>query len=107
VTEWFQGPKMADVSTEKNQPNVRRPEAIVLYSRPVCSLCDVVKPIVAAVAADLNLTVDERNVEESPEWESRYGHQVPVAFLGDYKLCKYRVEGPDLARQLRRHLAVA
>ncbi len=74
--------------------------SLILYSRPVCHLCDLAKPVVFEVAAQYGVTVEERNVENDPRWEKAYGDQIPVAFLGGRKLFKYRVDRDQLARQL-------
>ena len=80
---------------------------IVLYGRPQCHLCDEAKPIVAAVARDLGLSVEERNVEDHAAWEAQFGSQIPVAFYGPRKLFKYRVERSVLATRLTAALRVA
>lgn len=78
---------------------------LILYSRPDCHLCDVAKPVVLDVARRHGVTVEERNVEDDPQWEAAFGTQIPVAFLGEWKLFKYRVDGAALERRLTARLA--
>ena len=82
-----------------------RPTRLILYSRPVCHLCALVKPTVARLCADFGLELEVRNVEESPDWETRYGAQVPVAFLGATKLFKYRATEVELRSRIQRIIA--
>jgi len=73
---------------------------LILYSRPDCHLCDVAKPLVLEAARRHGVTFEERNVEDDPSWEAAYGGQIPVAFLGERKLFKFRVDRDQLGRQL-------
>lgn len=74
---------------------------LVIYGRPECHLCDVAKAVAEPVARRLGITVEERNVEDSPEWEQRFGEQVPVGFLGPDKVFKYRVDPGRLEAAIR------
>lgn len=54
-----------------------------------------------SVGSELDLRIERVMIDGSAELEALHGSDVPVVFIGDRKLFKYRV---DLAR-LRRHLA--
>jgi hypothetical protein len=78
---------------------VSRPTLIV-YSRPQCHLCDIALAALAALQRRIPFAVEVRNVEERPEWESAFGEQVPVGFLGKRKVFKYRIDAAKLQRAL-------
>lgn len=85
----------------------REPPRLVLYTRSRCHLCDVAKADLQPFVERLGLRIEERDVEERPEWETAHGTQVPVGFVGQRKAFKYRVDPVRLARLLgaeeRRH----
>ena len=45
----------------------------------------------------------ERDVEENPEWEALYGHEIPVIFINGIKAFKYRIPRDELQKRLSRH----
>ena len=90
---------MVEFRLDDDDKAYRRP-ALVLYSRPDCHLCEVAKPLVVEIARDHGVRVEERNVEDDARWEAAYGNEIPVAFLGERKLFKYRVDSVRLARRL-------
>lgn len=73
---------------------------LVIYSRRVCHLCDVAKDAATALQKRLEFDVEVRDVDENPAWQAAYGEQVPVGFIGDRKVFKYRVDPEALARAL-------
>ena len=75
---------------------------VEIYSRPGCHLCDEAKALLRSAAERFHFTLVERNVEENPEWESAYGHQVPVVFIDGRKAFKYRIRSAELEKLLAR-----
>jgi glutaredoxin len=77
--------------------------ALTIYSRPGCHLCEEMKALIDRVAADaaIAVRVDEINIAEDQELETRYGSEIPVLLLNGRKVAKYRVTGPALARLLQ------
>lgn len=82
-------------------PRTRERPTLVVYGRRDCHLCDVAKEVVEVVRARVAFDVEERDVDDDPAWAAAYGDQVPVAFLGDRKVFKYRVDAAALERVLR------
>ncbi|NKB89987.1 MAG: hypothetical protein GKS06_17385 [Acidobacteria bacterium] len=78
---------------------------LICYARPICPLCDEVKPVLRRLAAEFSLDLEIRNVEDDPEWERRYGGQIPVAFVGRTKLFKYRSTELELRGRIELALA--
>ena len=81
--------------------DARQLPTLVLYGRRDCHLCDVAKEVVTSVRSRIDFDIEERDVDTDPAWAEAYGDQVPVAFLGDHKVFKYRVDAAALERILR------
>ncbi|HEY1269289.1 MAG TPA: glutaredoxin family protein [Candidatus Binatia bacterium] len=75
--------------------------ALTLYTRKDCCLCDEMKAVVAAAAKRIAISVEEIDVDSSPELAARYGSEVPVLFIDGRKAFKYRVSEKELERRLK------
>lgn len=76
--------------------------ALMLYTRRDCGLCDEMKKVIRAAAADCEFSLDEVDVDSSVDLSERYGHEVPVLFIDGRKAFKYRVTAKGLARRLKK-----
>ncbi len=74
---------------------------VELYTRPGCHLCEEAKQILLAAAQRHRFELVERNVEESKEWEARFGQEIPVVLIDGRKAFKYRISPSRLDRYLR------
>ena len=74
--------------------------AVVIYSRPGCHLCDVMKDVVQKVSASIPLSIEEIDISQDPELERLYGLEIPVLFVGGKKVAKYRIGETELSRLL-------
>lgn len=75
---------------------------LTLYTRRDCCLCDEMKQVIGAVAADCDFNLDAIDVDSSAELRERYGDEVPVLFIDGRKAFKYRMTARDLTRRLTR-----
>jgi glutaredoxin len=75
---------------------------LTLYTRPDCHLCKEMKEVVAEVAKDFPHTLTEIDISGNPEWESRFGLEIPVLFVNGRKAFKYRVTTKGLRNRLKR-----
>ncbi|HEY1370912.1 MAG TPA: glutaredoxin family protein [Candidatus Binatia bacterium] len=75
--------------------------ALTLYTRKDCCLCDEMKAAVEAAAKRIAISLEEIDVDSSPEFAARYGAEVPVLFINGRKAFKYRVAEKELERRLR------
>ncbi len=73
---------------------------LTLYTRAGCHLCEEAKQQLVPLLREFGLALREIDVDTDPELKTRFGEELPVLFLDDRKVAKYRV---DLAR-LRRTL---
>lgn len=74
---------------------------ITLYTRKECGLCEEMKEVVRQVAEEIPLDLEEVDVEGAAQLRERYGHEVPVLFIGGRKAFKYRVTVRELKGKLR------
>ena len=78
-----------------------KPE-LLLYSRADCCLCAEMKETIGRVAARLPLTLNEIDIDGTPELRERYGAEVPVLFIDGRKAFKYRVTAAELEKRLKK-----
>jgi len=76
------------------------PPNLIIYSRPGCHLCDVMKAVVERVGQTVAVSLEEIDISRDPELESRYGLEIPVLMIDGTKVAKYRVSDEDLRRML-------
>jgi glutaredoxin len=79
----------------------RRPAPrITLYTKTDCELCHVAKATLLALQAELGFELDEIDITTDPALYAAFRVEIPVGFLDDRKLFKYRVDPARLRRQL-------
>ena len=71
---------------------------ITLLSRPGCHLCDDARQVVAAVAADLGVTWEERDITRSEADLREYWDKIPVTFVDGVQHDFWRVSEDRLRR---------
>lgn len=71
-----------------------------LYSRPGCHLCDEMKAVVTSVGRFVPFALEEIDISTDPQLEALYGLEIPVLFVGEKKVAKYRVAEEALRRLL-------
>ena len=73
---------------------------LIIYSRPGCHLCDVMKAVVQRVGQTIPFGLEEIDISSDAELESSYGLEIPVLLIDGAKVAKYRVSEEDLRRML-------
>ena len=76
-------------------------EPLILVGKPGCHLCEVMRDVVSPVAAELGLTLAERDVRSDPELDALYRNDIPVLLLGGREVARHRVTAADLRARLR------
>jgi hypothetical protein len=76
-------------------------EPLILVGKPGCHLCEVMRDVVSPVAAELGLTLAERDVRADPELDALYRNDIPVLLLGGREVARHRVTAADLRARLR------
>lgn len=73
---------------------------LIIYSRPGCHLCDVMKEVIERVGHTIPVTLEEIDISHDPDLESRYGLEIPVLMIDGKKVAKYRIGEDELRRML-------
>ncbi len=73
---------------------------LLLLGKPGCHLCEAMRAVVAPVAVELGLLLDERDVRSDPELHALYGHDIPVLLLDGSEVARHRVSADDLRARL-------
>jgi glutaredoxin len=73
---------------------------VVVYSRPGCHLCDVVKDTLRALENRGTFQWREVNIDDDPELRRQYRDQIPVVFVDGRKAFKYHMKERDFLRRL-------
>lgn len=75
---------------------------ITLLSRPGCHLCDEARTVISAVAADLGMSWEERDITASPDDLARYSEMIPVTLIDGVQHDFWRVSEERLRSALLR-----
>jgi hypothetical protein len=78
------------------------PPRITLYTKDDCELCRVAKATLLALQRELAFDLDEIDITTDPALSDAFQLEIPVGFLDNRKLFKYRVDPARLRRQLQR-----
>lgn len=73
---------------------------VTLYTRPGCHLCDVARPVVAAVCAELDETFEEISIDDDAALTRLYGDEIPVTLVDGRRHDFWRVDPARLRRAL-------
>ena len=73
---------------------------ILIYSRKDCCLCEEMAAVIHDVGKRYPLSIEEIDVDSSPDLQERYGNEVPVLFINGRKAFKYRVTARELEKRL-------
>jgi hypothetical protein len=75
---------------------------LTLITREDCCLCDEMKAIVTAVAAETGATLETRDVDADTTLHARFSDEVPVLLINGRKAFKYRCSAAELRRRMAR-----
>ena len=87
-------------NSEESRLAAAGPCGLTLYSRPGCHLCEEMKKQIAPLIARFGARLREVNIDGDEALCAKYNEEVPVLFLGEKKIAKYRVDVEQLRRQL-------
>jgi glutaredoxin len=73
---------------------------VLVYSKPGCHLCDVVKDTLKSLEDRGSFRWREVNIEDDPELQRLYWDQIPVVFVDGKKSFKFRMSERDFLRRL-------
>ena len=73
---------------------------LTLLAKPGCHLCDDARAIVAEVADERGLELEELNILDDPELLDRYAEEIPVLLIDERVHTIWRVDPARLRRAL-------
>ncbi|HVT88296.1 MAG TPA: glutaredoxin family protein [Tepidisphaeraceae bacterium] len=73
---------------------------VVIYSKPDCHLCDVVKAVIERVAKSHPLALEIRNILDDPADHERFKTLIPVVFVNGREIARYRLSEAQLTQAL-------
>ncbi len=77
-----------------------KPE-VVVYSKPGCHLCDVVKEQLEVLRTSHDFDLREVNILEDPEARQKFELEIPVVFINGKKAFKYYLDEKQFLRRLQ------
>ena len=69
---------------------------VLLVGKPGCHLCDVARPVVAAVCAELDVAWAEASILDDPRLADLYWEQIPVTIVDGRVLDIWQVDAGRL-----------
>jgi hypothetical protein len=79
------------------------PLRFVLYSRSGCELCESLHLELLGVPEAAGIPIEILDIETDKEALARYGHKIPVLFLGAEMVCHGRLDLEELHKTLALH----
>jgi hypothetical protein len=73
---------------------------IKFYTKPKCSLCDVVGAFLTQLKKTYPLSVEEINILDDPDLYERYKYEIPVLLFPDQSQLQGRIDGRQLKKKL-------
>ncbi len=71
---------------------------LTLYGRPGCHLCDDMRAALAVLRPRHGFSLEEVDVDASPDLAQRYGTLIPVLVYAEREVCHYFLD-PDALEQ--------
>jgi hypothetical protein len=75
----------------------------LLYSRPLCGLCEEMLAELQAMPAVLPFGLDVLDVDADPAARVRYGHKIPVLLFAGELVCHGRLDPDEVHKTLACH----
>ena len=72
---------------------------VVIYSKPGCHLCDVVKARLERLRESIAFDLREVNILEDAASFEKFKEEIPVVFMNGRKSFKYRLDERDFERR--------
>ncbi len=73
---------------------------VVLYTKPGCCLCAVVKEQLTRLRATHTFELREVNILNDPDVHEKFKEEIPVVFVGGKKAFKYHLDEKQFLRKL-------
>ena len=77
---------------------------VILYSKPGCHLCEVMKKEMAKADCAELYTVQEINIESDAELFARYRYDIPVLMIDGVEAFRHRLTADSFRAYLTKHV---
>jgi glutaredoxin len=74
---------------------------IILYTKPGCHLCEVMREQIHAAGCEDEYTLEEVNIESDPELFVRYRTEIPVLTINGVEAFRHRLDARKFKLKLR------
>ena len=75
---------------------------VILYTKPGCHLCEVMKREIASAGCDELFVLEEINIENDPELFARFRFDIPVLFINGTQAFQHRLTADTFKEALTR-----
>ena len=75
---------------------------VILYTKPGCHLCDVMKAQMRAANCEELYSLEEVNIETDAELWARYRYEIPVLLVNGAETFRYRLKSEEFKRAILR-----
>ena len=83
---------------------MREKVRVVLYTKPVCGLCDEMKVVMESAGCDELYTLEEVDIEKDAELFARYRYDIPVLLIDGVEAFRHRLNAEDFRKYLTSRL---
>jgi len=73
---------------------------VILYGRPGCHLCDVMKQVILEVGQRRPLNLHIKNILDDPADYHRYRYEIPVLLVNGREVARHRLTAETLEASL-------
>jgi glutaredoxin len=75
---------------------------VILYTKPGCHLCEVMKREIASAGCDELFVLEEINIENDPELFARFRFDIPILFINGTQTFQHRLTAESFKEALTR-----
>jgi len=80
----------------------RRAQLVILYSKPGCHLCELMKKEMAKADCAELYRLEEINIESNAELFARYRHDIPVLMIDGVEAFRHRLSADSFRNYLNK-----
>ncbi len=77
---------------------------VTFYVRRDCHLCEEVERTLVDFAGRFVMTLEYRDVDTRAEWRREFGQEVPVVFVGEEKVSRFRLDPAEFETRVLDYL---
>lgn len=86
-----------------NRPDQSAPIHLIMYGRSGCHLCDDMRDALEALRAELDFSLELRDIDSNPAWHDKYGLKIPVLLSEGSEICHYHLDPVALRAHFSGH----